>query len=113
MADSYYENVQHDSDSVSTGVNGAQQEYEHQHQQQYAPVAGQGQDQGHGHHDSEDLNGNHSGQYTNGLPTPVKDGNVGGAGAGSSGVAQTVKKALTSWVGFSNLPNQVHRRSVR
>lgn len=111
MADSYYENVQHDSDSVSTGINGAQQEYDHQQQQQYAPVSSQGQ--GHGHHESEDLNGNNGGQYTNGLPTPAKDGHAGGAGVGSSGVAKSVKKALTSWVGFSNLPNQVHRRSVR
>jgi len=24
-----------------------------------------------------------------------------------------IRKKLASWVGFSNLPNQVHRRSVR
>jgi septin 7 len=24
-----------------------------------------------------------------------------------------VRKKLASWVGFSNLPNQVHRRSLR
>lgn len=33
----------------------------------------------------------------------------GAAGA----AAAVVKKRLASWVGFSNLPNQVHRRSVR
>jgi len=36
------------------------------------------------------------------------------AGNGASGAAAAVvKKRLASWVGFSNLPNQVHRRSVR
>jgi hypothetical protein len=43
----------------------------------------------------------------------------GGYGNGNGSVAESkynsapVKKNLGSWVGFSNLPNQVHRRSTR
>lgn len=50
-------------------------------------------------HEVAYLNGNGSAGAdisTNGIPTPV-----------------VVRKTLSSWVGFSNLPNQVHRRSVR
>lgn len=50
-------------------------------------------------HEVAYLNGNGSAgadMSTNGVPTPV-----------------VVRKTLSSWVGFSNLPNQVHRRSVR
>jgi septin 7 len=36
---------------------------------------------------------------------------VGNSGAGGTG--GMIKKSLGSWVGFSNLPNQVHRRSVK
>lgn len=35
-------------------------------------------------------------------------------GQGNGAVAgQLARKKLASWVGFSNLPNQVHRKSVR
>ena len=46
-------------------------------------------------------------QYTNGATAPA-------SGAGGAGTPNpVVRKKLASWVGFSNLPNQVHRRSVR
>lgn len=32
---------------------------------------------------------------------------------GSANNVNVIRKTLASWVGFSNLPNQVHRRSVR
>ncbi len=37
------------------------------------------------------------------------------ANGGRTGGSQTpvVRRKLKSWVGFSNLPNQVHRRSMR
>lgn len=98
MADSYYENAHHDDDSVDTNPNG----YQSQHQD-YHP-----QDGGHGPQGDLSVA---DGQYANGAPTPAKSDGAGGMGA--SGAAQTVKKALSSWVGFSNLPNQVHRKSVR
>lgn len=31
----------------------------------------------------------------------------------ASNAVNVIRKTLSSWVGFSNLPNQVHRRSVR
>jgi septin 7 len=46
-------------------------------------------------------------------------GSVGSNGAVSSGngavaaASLLARKKLASWVGFSNLPNQVHRKSVR
>lgn len=123
MADSYYENASHpreSHDSMRNSVNSTGDQSYQQQQQQYDQSAhgrqssdtnGQGQGQG-------------QGQYGNGYggtpvkteqATPVKNeyGPGNGAGAGSSAVKQSVKKALTSWVGFSNLPNQVHRKSVR
>ncbi|ORX39166.1 Septin-domain-containing protein [Kockovaella imperatae] len=59
-------------------------------------------------------------QYQQQQPQPVEDGL--GTSGGTSGVnghsgTQPVnpinRKKLASWVGFSNLPNQVHRRSMR
>lgn len=92
MADSYYENAHHDADSDSTpsyaNGNGAAPTL--------LPSALEQSPQQH----TDGVNG----QYANGAPTPSK--NEGGA-------AKSVKRALNSWVGFSNLPNQVHRRSVR
>jgi septin 7 len=44
----------------------------------------------------------------NGSALPATNGN--GSVVGTPAV---VRKTLSSWVGFSNLPNQVHRRSVR
>lgn len=32
---------------------------------------------------------------------------------GAAANLNVIRKTLASWVGFSNLPNQVHRRSVR
>ena len=116
MADSYYENASHpreSHDSMRNSVNSnGDQSYNNQ-QQQYDQSA-------HGRQSSE-ISGQSQGQYGNGYgSTPIKTEpgvtpikNEYGAGAGSSAVKQSVKKALTSWVGFSNLPNQVHRRSVR
>ena len=46
-------------------------------------------------------------QYANGVTAPSS----GAAGGGTPD--PVVRKKLASWVGFSNLPNQVHRRSVR
>jgi hypothetical protein len=113
MADSYYENASHpreSHDSIRNSVNSNGDQSYSQQQQQYDQSA-------HGRQSSD----NGQGQYGNGYGgtpvkmepgvTPVKQ--EYGAGAGSSAVKQSVKKALTSWVGFSNLPNQVHRRSVR
>jgi septin 7 len=95
----------------SVNSNGDQSYNNNQQQQQYDQSA-------HGRQSSET---NGQGQYGNGYNgtpiktepgvTPVKT--EYGAGGGSTAVKQSVKKALTSWVGFSNLPNQVHRRSVR
>lgn len=55
-------------------------------------------------------------------PAPV-NGHVSPAPASTNGDAipangaaaglNVIRKTLASWVGFSNLPNQVHRRSVR
>lgn len=42
----------------------------------------------------------------------TSNGASAGNGAGAA-VAQQARKKLASWVGFSNLPNQVHRKSVR
>ena len=38
---------------------------------------------------------------------------TGNSGQGVNGQPPVIRKKLASWVGFSNLPNQVHRRSVR
>jgi CubicO group peptidase (beta-lactamase class C family) len=115
MADSYYENASHpreSHDSMRNSVNSnGDQSYNNSQQQQYDQSA-------HGRQSSET---NGQSQYGNGYGgTPIKTEpgvtsvkNEYGAGGGSSAVKQSVKKALTSWVGFSNLPNQVHRRSVR
>jgi len=123
MADSYYENAQHpreSHDSLRNSVN-SNNDQSYSRQQQYDQST-------HGRSTSGDTNG--TGQYGGGNgygATPVKQeyGSTPvkmehGAtpvkqeyGGGSSAVKQSVKKALTSWVGFSNLPNQVHRRSVR
>lgn len=116
MADSYYENASHpreSHDSMRNSVNSNGDQSYNQQQQQY--------DQSVHGRQSSDTNGQGQGQgqYGNGYGgtpvktepgvTPVKSEYPGG----SSAVKQSVKKALTSWVGFSNLPNQVHRRSVR
>jgi hypothetical protein len=124
MADSYYENAQHpreSHDSLRNSVNSTGDQSYTQQQQQYDQST-------HGRSTSGDTNG--TGQYNGGNgyggtpvkleygSTPVKQ-EYGATpvkqeyGGGSSAVKQSVKKALTSWVGFSNLPNQVHRRSVR
>jgi septin 7 len=103
MADSYYENAQ-PRDSRDTTRDSVQSNGD-QYQQQYDQST-------HGRSTSAESNG--AGHYASGNgngATPVKS--EYGAGGGSSAVKQSVKKALTSWVGFSNLPNQVHRRSVR
>ncbi|WVQ93100.1 hypothetical protein IAU59_000164 [Kwoniella sp. CBS 9459] len=44
---------------------------------------------------------------------PVKSELNGSLGGGAAVDAVPARKKLASWVGFSNLPNQVHRRSVR
>ncbi|WWC72963.1 uncharacterized protein I206_106927 [Kwoniella pini CBS 10737] len=48
-----------------------------------------------------------------GYPVKTEPGLNGNANAGSVQAQQPARKKLASWVGFSNLPNQVHRRSVR
>ncbi|KAL1407642.1 Cell division control protein 3 [Vanrija albida] len=52
---------------------------------------------------------------TNGTHSPVNgDATSNHSAAGAlSNVPVVLRKTLSSWVGFSNLPNQVHRRSVR
>lgn len=53
---------------------------------------------------------------TNGTHSPNLNGDAASnhSAAGALANAPTVlRKTLSSWVGFSNLPNQVHRRSVR
>lgn len=49
------------------------------------------------------------------MSTGNGNGNGNGLGAGAGGIASAAapreRKKLSSWVGFSNLPNQVHRRS--
>ncbi|KAI5454847.1 Cell division control protein 3 [Naganishia albida] len=46
----------------------------------------------------------------------IKSGGMNGSGshgAGLGGAAEMVRKKMGSFVGFANLPNQVHRKSVR
>lgn len=50
---------------------------------------------------------------TNGAVSPPPAHGNGLNGLNGSAVPAVVRKTLASWVGFSNLPNQVHRRSVR
>ena len=49
------------------------------------------------------------------VASPYGSGVKSANGVDSFGAAagQPPKKKLNNWVGFSNLPNQVHRRSVR
>lgn len=75
----------------------AQEEY-HQQDQQAAQ-------QQHQQLQSPDL-------YANGAA--ASNGSLNGAANGNGAASPAViRKTLASWVGFSNLPNQVHRRSVR
>lgn len=83
MADSYYENQTH-----SPSPNGEQ----HSNGETYPSARIASPDGG--------------GVSPNGYPA---DGGVGSTPA----AAAPARKKLSSWVGFSNLPNQVHRRSVR
>lgn len=51
---------------------------------------------------------NGSSSYTNGTPAvPEKDSKS------SQSLANIVRRKLTGYVGFANLPNQWHRKSVR
>jgi septin 7 len=54
-------------------------------------------------------------QQLNMSANSTSNGSTAGGGQGMSGGAagQQARKKLASWVGFSNLPNQVHRKSVR
>ncbi|RSH77811.1 uncharacterized protein EHS24_002871 [Apiotrichum porosum] len=51
--------------------------------------------------------------YTNGAATNGSANGLSGLNGGASPQPAVIRKTLASWVGFSNLPNQVHRRSVR
>lgn len=83
MADSYYDNQTH-----SPSPNG----------EQYS--------NGETHPSERIASPNGGGVSPNGYPA---DGGVESAPA----AVAPARKKLSSWVGFSNLPNQVHRRSVR
>lgn len=51
-----------------------------------------------------------------GLHQPINNNNnnnMSGSSSGLQGVAGMVRKKLGNFVGFANLPDQVHRRSVR
>lgn len=52
----------------------------------------------------ENANGNNNG---------YADGGEGALGEASKTMSNVVRKKLGGYVGFANLPNQVHRRSVR
>lgn len=102
MADSYYENQPH---SATTGGS-------------HSPGPYSGQE-----HHSNHLNGTNGSEYDGRATSPahttygnqsigdVKPNITGGTSTAPG--APLVRKTLASWVGFSNLPNQVHRRSVR
>ena len=64
------------------------------------------------HEDAAPVDNGYPVDAANGAPVPT---NGHGANGGLNGAAAPalVRKTLASWVGFSNLPNQVHRRSVR
>jgi septin 7 len=65
-------------------------------------------------HDGVDHNaGIYATHESNGASPVPANGNPIGNGLNGSAVPTLVRKTLASWVGFSNLPNQVHRRSVR
>jgi hypothetical protein len=103
------------------------QYYDQQHDQSYDGAEHDQQQQQHGHSGytndtpapvSSNPNGNGTGYPSNGAPTSA------GAPAqyapqvkqeyeppAKPTVMQSAKKQLASWVGFSNLPNQVHRRA--
>ena len=84
MADSYYDNPPH---SATTGGS-------------VSPNGAYGHD------------GRTSSMTPNGRGATPSNSYPNGGGAAST-PNPIVRKKLASWVGFSNLPNQVHRRSVR
>jgi hypothetical protein len=56
---------------------------------------------------SPEMNGTTSKPYSNGIPSTDKDT------ASQKPLANIVRRKLTGYVGFANLPNQWHRKSVR
>ena len=94
MADSYYENQSHSAASQRSGSPAPYSEYQNGsvNERAHSPNA----------------------PSYNTMATDIKPdikpdikSNVTGSGS------PLIRKTLASWVGFSNLPNQVHRRSVR
>ncbi|KAF8306359.1 septin AspB [Clavulina sp. PMI_390] len=55
----------------------------------------------------------HTNAYTNGSADPVANGRSAAGPNGSLPSGGAVRKKLMGYVGFANLPNQVHRKSVR
>lgn len=52
--------------------------------------------------------------YTNGAADPMSaNGRTSGTTNGTAPIGGAVRKKLMGYVGFANLPNQVHRKSVR
>jgi hypothetical protein len=51
----------------------------------------------------------HDGDYSNGVP----DGSSPSLTQPQTGLSSVIRKKLMGYVGFANLPNQVHRKSVR
>lgn len=91
-----------------------QEQYElQQHQQQQAAQQQQQQQQ----YEGGGAQGQDASIPQNGHASPsaqqVPIHHDGATNGSASNTINVIRKTLSSWVGFSNLPNQVHRRSVR
>ena len=58
-------------------------------------------------------NGNLSSSQVDGMPQTVASKDPKAAAQAASDMRNIVRRKLTGYVGFANLPNQWHRKSVR
>ena len=115
FSDSHESGITHHSDEMDRspsptppGYGGYQQNSNGNHPNVFGDygqptAAGPPAVKGQGHH-QQAINVNHNNNNNN---------NMSGSSSGLQGVAGMVRKKLGNFVGFANLPDQVHRRSVR